>query len=174
MSYEMVWAVPCRHPAAVEGLFYCVPSYFNSGHRRENFEFLMVETQKTVAKLRRENPVLLAHADHQFNGTTVAEWLEHMAPSAPLDMGHWSYNHVTGLGMSYGQVAMIALVQVLDLRCFPIAVSKAVPVARRNELRDAIGHDEGHPLAPRGSLAKFLHPVPREGGRPYFVPRCGL
>lgn len=164
MSYEMVVAIPCHHPAAPDSYFYCAPAYFNSENMRDQFEFMMVDTPKAIAKLRRENPRLLGHAAGKFSGTAVEGWLAPMTPSAPLSMGFWTYNPVRGLAMGSGETAMIGLVQRLELPCFPIAVSKAEPVSRRIELRDQIGYRQDHMLTVPGDLSEFLQPVSGSGG----------
>ena len=51
-----VFAIPCDHPAAPDNTFYCVPSFFDSPHMHQSHGFVLVDTQKVINELEKNNP----------------------------------------------------------------------------------------------------------------------
>ena len=134
MIHKGVFAIPCDHPAAQDGFFYCLPSYFDSENLRGHVEFVLVDTKKVVTSLRENNPKFLGHAAHKMSGTSAEEWLATNSPENPVDMGYWSYDPKLGFRMAGGQPAHLQLVQDIHLPCFPVAVEKTSP-ALLSEMR---------------------------------------
>ncbi len=143
MSYNGHFSIPCRHPDAKDGVFHCVPSFFNAEHMRDSFEFILVDTKKIISQLRKDDPQLLKHAESKMSGSTAAQWLQETSSEYPRDMGHWTYDTKRGLSMSSGQAALIKVAQDLDLPCFPIAIEKSTGSQAINELRAKVGYKNG-------------------------------
>ena len=175
MIPKTVLAIPCKHPAAKDGVFYCEPSYINVAHMQNDFEYVLLDTKKVIAHLRERNPELLQHAEYKFRGETAESWLESMSPQHPLDMGQWGYEFGV-LSMQAGQASMLKLVQELNLPCFPIAISKGYGEDVRTDLRVFLGyrdHDLDYFLDARSikkrqiaAAQEVLNAQPRNPGGP--------
>jgi hypothetical protein len=137
----LVLAIPTLHPAATDGVFYCQPTYLNAPHMRGDYEFILADTKKLVAQLRRDDPKMLEHAEHKFSGETAEQWLGVNSRRSAPEMGTWSWSSGRGLSMGSGQAGLIKLVQEIDLPCFPVTVEKATGTRAIQHLAAAIGYE---------------------------------
>lgn len=140
---KSAFAIPCAHPAAKDGVFYCQPSFYDSDHIRDKYEYLMVDTRKLLAKIGRDDPHMIQHADYKFRGETAEQWLEANSIEYPADMGFYTYGEDTGLTMCSGNAGMLKLAQEMDIPCFPIALEKGMGQERLRQLASEIGYSGG-------------------------------
>ena len=147
-----VFTIPCKHPNAEDGLFYCEPPYLNTPHMTDDFDYILVDTRKALERLALDDPDMLEHAKQKFHGDTPADWLEHMSLTGPITLGHWILKpKLGGLKMIAGQASTIELIQKLDLPYFPVTIDKKDGA---RELREQLGYTD---IEHRPAFTKLNH-----------------
>lgn len=138
---ETIFCVPCAHPEAKDGVFYCRPAFYEADHMRDDYEFILADTRKIVELLKKDAPDMLEHSARNLKGGSSAEeWLRSTEIDYPRDMGHWTYSREFGLNFSSGQAALIKVADNLNLPYFPIAIAKASGGRNIEELKEKVAY----------------------------------
>lgn len=147
---KTLYCVPCA--AAKDGVFYCAPSYLNTDHMRDDYEFIVADTAKLLAALQKDDSRMIDHASQKFNGSAAQSWIPKSLDSA-RDMGLWSMTSGRGLTMASGQAALIEAARQLDLPFYPLAIERAHGAQKIRDVIAAVGYSPAYPAAgtdPRG------------------------
>lgn len=122
--------IPC--PQAKDGVFYAKLNG-EEGFESDDYISLVVDTQKLIARIEKDDPEMLVHAKRKFKFDTVEQWLEGTSITNPRDMGNFvlgqhvgenNKNGGIGLTMGSGMACMLELAQQLELPFMPIRISK--------------------------------------------------
>lgn len=133
-----IFQVPCNHPDAKSGFFHCEPPYINTPHMRDDYDYVLVDTKKVLARLAQDDPDMLKHAAYKYEGSTASKYLRRNSIDNPTDMGQWSFDEsFRGLTFCAGNAGIIKLAAELDLPYFVVTVSKS----ESEGLRQAVGYE---------------------------------
>jgi len=136
---ENSFAIPYNHPDVGAGVFHCAPAFFTAGYEQNGYGHVLVDAKKVIDALKHTNLGLLDHAKHRLGGITVSDWLRHATVEHPHNMGVWAYDGEHGsLTMSSGDMALLQIVQELNLPCFPVTVASRFA----NDAEKFFGYDD--------------------------------
>ena len=147
------YAIPCSHPAAHHGVFYCAAGDFATG-LWGNHGVVLADTHKFYQRLEQDSPSMIAHAKFKFRGYTAEDWLEDNNEKNAPGMGVYAFHHnlgrdrderlrekfennatvtfinknmerlpASGFNLMCGESALIELVRELKLPFIPVAIS---------------------------------------------------
>lgn len=127
-----MFAVPC--PQAKDGVFYCKPDYY-LGNIHDEFEYMLVDTQQLIARIRQDDPKTLEHARYKFAGETPEGWMEVNSPEYPYKTGSFAVGEFIrtrnglspglGITMTTGNAGLLVLADELQLPFIPIVIPKS-------------------------------------------------
>jgi hypothetical protein len=181
-----VFAIPTDHPDVKDGVFYMAPSpYLNDPEISEDYNYILVDTQKFLEKLEKDDPGILVDAKRNFGGEWDSEWVQRAnKPQTERNTGTFSYRTKTetqitvgeshlgfrskslnerGLKISSGDLYMLYVAQELKLPYLPIAVqTDDGDTEALDELLDQIGYQSSTVVKPQYASVKPQYPIEPE------------
>jgi hypothetical protein len=142
-DHKETFTVPCDK--AKDGVFYCQPEYFE-GNSHDDYEYMLVDTEKLIANITKYNPQLMKHAESKFFGMKAEDYLQNNSARHTFKTGDFaisSRNEPDGkksITMSSGHADMLILIQELNLPYIPIQIHKGTGADNIAAMKEQIGY----------------------------------